>query len=69
MEKDPCQDFKKRKIAAVWLQKWKAYEQLGNRENAIESYETSLQSDPEFKRSAWEEQARYHMGKALGYVD
>jgi len=37
--------------AAVWWLKGKAYEQLGKREKAIESYETSLQSDPEFKRS------------------
>lgn len=37
--------------AAVWWLKGMAYEQLGNREKAIESYETSLKSDPEFKRS------------------
>jgi CubicO group peptidase (beta-lactamase class C family) len=37
--------------AAVWWLKGQAYEQLGNREKAIESYETSLQLDPDFKRS------------------
>ena len=41
----------KRTEAAVWWLKGQAYEQLGNRENAIESYETSLQLDPEFERS------------------
>jgi CubicO group peptidase (beta-lactamase class C family) len=37
--------------AAVWWLKGQAYEQLNNREKAIESYETSLQLDPEFERS------------------
>ena len=41
----------KRTKAAVWWLKGQAYEKLGNREKAIESYETSLQSDPEFNRS------------------
>jgi CubicO group peptidase (beta-lactamase class C family) len=37
--------------AAVWWLKGQAYEKLGNREKAIESYERSLQSDPKFERS------------------
>jgi CubicO group peptidase (beta-lactamase class C family) len=37
--------------AAVWWLKGQAYEKLGNPEKAVESYKTSLQSDPEFKRS------------------
>lgn len=41
----------KRTEAAVWWLKGQAYELFGNREKAIESYETSLQSDTEFKRS------------------
>ena len=41
----------KRTEAAVWWLKGQAYEKLDNREKAIECYETSLQSDPEFKRS------------------
>jgi CubicO group peptidase (beta-lactamase class C family) len=37
--------------AAVWWLKGQAYEQLGNREKAIENYETSLKLDPKFSRS------------------